>query len=99
MDEFDITMNSWASGKAVKFHVILFYESAQVERYRLSAGDKTMDLEKRLLEKRKPWRILTMNFAMKEINNDTVRDLNTIYELIDEVRTGKTKNGFGRFKE
>lgn len=100
MEDFDIIMPVWGrGGKAVKFHVEVYHESLQVERYRLTAGGKVMELEKRLLEKRKPWRILTMNFPMQVVNDDTVRDLNRIYEKIDEIRTGKSKNGFGRFKE
>lgn len=98
MEEFDITMTAWATGKAVKFHVEVYHESLQVERYRLTAGGKVMELEKRLLEKRKPWRILTMNFAMEVVNEDTVRDLNKIYERIDEVRTGKSKAPRPRYK-
>ena len=46
------------------FKVNIFYKSKQILRFHLTCKDKELKLEKRLLIKTQPWKILFTNFAI-----------------------------------
>jgi hypothetical protein len=45
-----------------------------------------MNLEKRLLEKRQPWKVIASNFKMDK--PDTARNFNIICQCLDEAMKG-----------
>ncbi len=91
MEGFDVEMQSWATQKVVKFHVDVIHQSEQVERYKLTGGQKEMVFEKRLLAKSQPWWLLSTNFKFDVLNEHTVSDMHRIWVRIDEHMTGKSK--------
>lgn len=73
--------------KSYNFNVELYHESPQVLRFHLKCETQEMNLEKRLLEKRQPWKILSTNFQFTK--QDAVRNINTIFQYLDEEIKGQ----------
>lgn len=94
MEEFEIIMEVFTDGKysTLKFQVEVFYNTAQVQRFRLTGGKKIMELEKRLLVKKQPWKVIKTNFTMKEVNDETVLDLDRVCDRVNEHMTGKSRH-------
>ena len=82
MQTFEITMTPFRK-KEVKFTVDVYHRSDSVIRFRLTGGEKIMNLEKRLLEKTQPWKILSTNFEMEQKGEVAERNLSRVFELID----------------
>lgn len=91
LDEFEITMSSFRGAGGFRFLVQLIYSSDQVDRFRLIGGNKIMELQKYLDNRRKPWKVLKINFDFEIMDEFTVRTLHHIWDLIDQKRYGKTK--------
>lgn len=82
----------------MRFHVEVIYQSDSVERYRLTAGEKIMILQKTIAHQHsfKNWRLLDLNFIMENINEWTVANLFYIYDLINYRRFGKRLSTYYR---
>lgn len=72
--------------KAYVFDVNIYHKSAQVIRFNIKCGIQEMNLEKRLLEKRQPWKVIASNFKMDK--PDTARNFNIICQCLDEAMKG-----------
>lgn len=73
------------------FDVTTYYHSVQVMRFNLKCGVQEMNLEKRLLEKRQPWKVLATNFKMDK--PDSAKNFAIICQCLDyELKgTGKVR--------
>ena len=63
-------------GKLYKFEIQVLHQSNQVIRFSVKCSSQGMILEKRLLEKRQQWKILSTN--VKYTNADSIRNFNFI---------------------
>ncbi len=89
-EKFKLTMNTVAKG-AVHFHVEVYYQSDVVLRFKLTAGDKELKLEKRLLQKTAQWKILSANYPVSNTDESATRDMFELFNTLDEKITGKKK--------
>jgi hypothetical protein len=64
-EQFEIVMSRWKDSKKFKMRVECIYISKQVLRFKISAGQKEMIMEKLLLKKTHPWKIAKMNFKFE----------------------------------
>ena len=62
--------------KVYSFDVNIYHQSTQVIRFNVKCGVQEMNLEKRLLEKSQPWKVLETNFKMDK--PDAARNFNII---------------------
>lgn len=89
--EFDLEYTPIKKLKPVKFHVEVIYQSEQVERYKLSAAGKWIILEKKIERQHswKNWKVLDINYEIKNIDEWTMANFHHVYKLIDEKRFGR----------
>ncbi len=93
MDSFKVYMNPLGK-RAVEFKVDIYYNTEAVMRFRLSGGDKIMDLEKRLLQKTNKWKVLSSNFKFENVGEHTTRNLFELFKILDEQISGNPRNTF-----
>lgn len=79
-DQFPLTIYVHGTTRPFRMIAELTYESKQVIRFTISAGKRTMNLEKRLLKKSMPWKITETNF---ELTGEPGRALGSITGLLD----------------
>jgi hypothetical protein len=64
-EKFEIIIRGWKDPRKYKMQVECIYVSDQVLRFKISAGQKEMIMEKLLLKKTHPWKIAKMNFKFE----------------------------------
>ncbi len=72
--------------KSYTYDVDVYHKSTQVIRFNLKCGVQEMNLEKRLLEKKQPWKVLATNFKMDK--PDSTRNFNVICQCLDNELKG-----------
>ncbi len=93
MENFEILMNPLGK-RVVKFNVDVYHNTDVVMRFRLTGGDKVMELEKRLLQKSNKWKILSTNFEFNNVGEDTTRNLFELFKILDEHITGNPGSSY-----
>lgn len=82
-ETFEIKLVKYAGKRTVyKMQVEIIHRSEQVIRFRISAGAKTMTMEKLLLKNKGQWKIRETNFEMKGNPKDIAM---TVMEMQDEI--------------
>ncbi len=89
-DQFDLSMQTVGKG-AVHFQVEVYYQTAVVIRFKLTAGSKELKLEKRLLQKSSQWKILSKNYNSENVDDLTTRAMFDLFNILDEKISGKKK--------
>ncbi len=75
--------------KGYNFEITVLHQSKQVVRFDVKCGKQQMILEKRLLEKRQQWKILSSNVVFN--TTDALRNFNIICACIDNEMVGPGK--------
>ena len=75
--------------KAYNFEIIVLHQSKQVVRFNVKCGKQEMILEKKLLEKRQQWKILSANIVFN--TSEALRNFNIICACIDNKMPGPGK--------
>lgn len=79
MEQFEVTI--WA-GKYFTFSVEETYNTLQVRRFTVTWSGYEMKLEKRLLVKRRPWKVVSTNFGFTK--PDAALNLDNLFRAIDD---------------
>lgn len=69
--------------KVYSYEVEVYHQSSQVLRFHLKCGVQEMNLEKRLLEKRQPWKVLSANFLFT--SPEAARNFNIICQCLEDA--------------
>lgn len=64
-EQFEIIVNRWQDTRKFRMQVQCVHASEQVLRFKISAGNKEMMMEKLLMKKSHPWKITHMNFQFE----------------------------------
>ena len=89
---FEIKLAKYGEKKAVyKMQVEIIHRSEQVIRFLISAGGKTMTMEKLLLKNKGQWKIRETNFKMKGDPKDIAMSVMNIQDAIEFYLAGSPK--------
>ena len=64
-EKFEIVVRRWKDSRKYKMNVECIYISEQVLRFKITAGQKEMFMEKILIKKTSQWKITKMNFQFE----------------------------------
>lgn len=65
-----------------QFDVEIYHRSTQVVRFSLKRGQNEFKVEKRLLEKKQPWRLINSSFPFKDKN--AWETLSQVFSLLEQ---------------
>lgn len=81
-DKFDITIQKWNTSEFYKMKVEFLYQSEQVYRFKITGGDRFMNMDKVKYGKTWKWKITGKNF---EFSTDIKLAAWTIQQIQDEI--------------
>lgn len=83
VETFEIRVKKWTDNKVYRMQVEKFYESDQILRFRITAGGKTMILEKQIIKKSNQWKIKETDFPMTGDPKSSAMAIMHIQDAID----------------
>jgi hypothetical protein len=90
-EKFEIIIKRFGDSRKFKMMVECIYVSEQVLRFKITAGQKEMMMEKHLLKKTYPWKIAKMNFQFEGDDKGTAMAIMDIQNRIEYYINPPTK--------
>ena len=91
-ETFEIFLTRYGETKQTfKMQVEIFYRSEQVIRFRVSAGKKSMVMEKLLFKHKGQWKVKEMNFVMTSDIKEVAQTIMNIQDQIEYYLAGRPK--------
>jgi hypothetical protein len=90
-EKFEIIMSRWRDTRKFKMMVECIYVSDQVLRFKITAGQKEMIMEKLLLKKTNQWKIAKMNFQFEGDDETIAKAIMDIQDRIEYYINPPTK--------
>lgn len=90
-EKFEIIIQRFNDSRKFKMMVECIYVSAQVLRFKITAGQKEMIMEKLLLKKTHPWKITKMNFKFEGDDKSVAMSIMNIQDRIEYYINPPTK--------
>ena len=85
-------LNEYLHNKAVRMNGECFYKSGQVMRFKISWSKYQMEIEKRLMTKTQPWKLISANFDFTK--SDSGRSFLILCKAIEDEINPKKKFSF-----
>jgi hypothetical protein len=82
-EEFEIVIQRWRDLKKFRMKAECIYVSEQVLRFKITGGQKEMIMEKLLLKKTNPWKIVKMNFKFEGDDKTIAMAIMNIQDAIE----------------
>jgi hypothetical protein len=82
-DSFEIIFRPHAAEGKYRMKVDVLYKSAQVIRFRVHAGEKYINMEKRLLNKSNHWKVTETNIDM--VGSGIAKSTYTVFEIQERL--------------
>ncbi len=91
-ETFEIFFTRYGEARQIfKMQVEIFYRSEQVIRFRVSAGKKSMVMEKLLSKHKGQWKVKEMNFVMTGDIKEVAQNIMNIQDQIEYYLAGRPK--------